>query len=139
MCYKFQRLIHFLWIFPNFQILPKTNTGFVLLFWISNFELKNEWFPFRILEKFLLWTFSTSNLVSKGMKFSIFEHGKLKIWFSKYCRAKWKFSNFKGNEFLRTCHSLSISIDHFKLDFMEEASLSRYFKSSLLNLDFWEI
>ena len=117
----------------------KTKTGSNLSSWNWNFELKNEYCPFRILEKCLLGTFSTSNLVSDGIKFAIFGHAELKIWFFKNCHAKQKFSDFLGNEFLRTCHSLSISIDHFKLDFIEEASLSLDFKSSLLNLDFREI
>ena len=115
MCCEFQGLIHFLWIFPNFQRLLKNQGWFKPVF----LELK-------------VWTFSTSNLVSDSIKFSIFGHDKLKIWFFKDCRAKRKFSKFLGNEFLRTCHFLSISIDHFKLDFMK-----RQVSLGTLNPHFW--
>ena len=50
----------------------KTKTGSNLSYWNWNFELKNECLPFRILEKYLLGIFSTSNLISNGKKFSIF-------------------------------------------------------------------
>ena len=139
LCHEFQGAIHLLWIMSNFQRLLKIKTGSNLSSWNWSFELKNEYFPFRILEKYLLETFSTSNLFSDGIHFSIFGGTKLKAWFSKDCRIKRKFSNFSRNEFWRICYSFLISIKCFKLNFMVEASLPWDFKSSLLNLDFWVI
>ena len=69
----------------------KTKTGSILSSWNCNFELKFECFLVGILKKCLLGSFITPNLVSNGIKFFIFGRIKLKIWFSKFCRAIWKF------------------------------------------------
>ena len=139
MCYEFQGLIHFLWVLQNFPSLPKNMIETVSLVQDGHFGLKIECLLFRILEKCLLRTFSTLDLVSNGTKFSNFRPMKCKIRFSKNCRKKLKFLDFVWNEFLRTHYSFSILIDHFQLDFMEEISFSCIIKPSLLNLDFWDI
>ena len=71
----------------------KTKTGSNLSSWNWNFELKNECFLFRILVKCLLETFSTPNLVSNGVQFSIFGHAKLKTRF--FSNLSLKAENFR--------------------------------------------
>ena len=112
--------VHFLWILPNFQSLPKTKTETALGVQVSPFKLKFECLPFRILEKCLLGTFSTLKLVSNGTKFFNFGPTECKIWFFKNCSLKLKFLNLVGFEFLETVHYLSILDDCFRLDFLKK-------------------
>ena len=89
---------------------------------ISHFELKNDCLSFGIIEKCLLRTFSTLELVSNGINFSNFGPTECNIRFFKDYSLKLKCLNLMGNEFLETLHYPSILNDCFKLDFMKEIS-----------------
>ena len=64
----------------------------------SDFELIFECFPFGILEKCILGTFSTLEEVSNGTKFSNFGLVKNEIRFFKDLVPKLKFPNLKEME-----------------------------------------
>ena len=89
--FKFQGLILFLWIFPNFQSSLKIQDCLLFSYWNSDLELRFDWFQIWIWKKCLLESFSSLSLFSKGIRFSNFGLMELKLWFFKNCCPKLNF------------------------------------------------